>query len=446
MKSRRVDRIVYVVAAGAFIASAALYVYGPVPTGNQWIAAGFFASLGVIGSLLGYKTSDGTTGSIGFLPFLSAALISPNYAALCTVLVSIVFTELIARRAPIKALFNVGQTLLAEVFGVGVYLALGGASLLDEPPHALAFLALVSVFFVLNKLAVSTVVATVSGGDTRTHWTRSMRGSAVYDVFAFPLIYLFAMIYAQVGPEWSAALALPLLGLRQLYKQNFALQKINEELLQLMVAAIEARDPYTSGHSQRVARYARVIARAAGLGKRETERIAIAALLHDVGKIHEEFAPILRKPGRLTDAEFAVMKSHPQRGAALIAKVSHFADLVPAVEAHHEAWDGRGYPLGAKGETIPVAARVIALADTIDAMSTSRPYREALSAEAVRAELLAEAGRQFDPRICEALLTSEGWGEIVGEIRIATSEYPVLPVVTGNEGVVASGSTGLGRL
>jgi HD-GYP domain-containing protein (c-di-GMP phosphodiesterase class II) len=252
-----------------------------------------------------------------------------------------------------------------------------------------------------------------------------MRLSATYDLLAFPLIFFFAFIYSRFGPELSAALALPMLGMRQLYKTNVALQKINEELLQLMVAAIEARDPYTSGHSQRVARYAKLIAKSAGLGSRTTERVMIAALLHDVGKIYEEFAPILRKPGRLTDDEFEVMKTHASRGSALVCKVSHFEDLVPMVQSHHESWDGRGYPDGVSGDAIPTGARVIALADTIDAMSTSRPYRPALSESEVRAELERESGRQFDPRICKALLNDTTWAMLRREIALAIEEHPV---------------------
>ena len=280
----------------------------------------------------------------------------------------------------------------------------------------------------MNKLAVSTVVAESTGASVKAHWLRSMRGSFIYDLLAFPLILFFVFAYSEFGPWWSACLAIPMLGLRQLYKSNFVLQKINEELLQLMVAAIEARDPYTSGHSQRVARYARVIARAAGLPARAVDRVVVAALLHDVGKIHEEFAPILRKPGRLTDDEYETMKSHSERSATLVGKVSHFADLVQPVLSHHEAWDGHGYPHGLAGESIPLGARVIALADTIDAMSTSRPYRDALSADAVRSEVGRESGRQFDPTICGSILKDTVWREIEREIVLATGEYPVYPL------------------
>jgi len=416
------------VAAGALLTSAAVAAFGAIPTVQQWQAGLFFTTFGLFASVLGYKTSRTTSGSIGFLPFLSLAVIAPNIVAVIAVFVSILGTELLVRRAPIKALFNVSQFMLAQSIGVLIFMMLKGEAMASGPPSlrgGTIFFVMVSAWLALNKLAVSTVVAASDGRNTREHWISSMRVSAVYDVLSFPLIYVFAYTYVEYGAAVTSMLALPLLGVRQLYKQNIALQKINEELLQLMVATVEAQDPYTSGHSQRVARYARVIAKVVGMGGRASERVAVAALLHDVGKIYGEFAPILRKPGRLTDAEYEVMKTHPARGASLVEKVSHFADLVPAVMSHHEAWDGRGYPHQLAGDAIPVIARVVALADTIDAMSTSRPYRDALSAEIVHAEIVKESGRQFDPRMCAALLRPESWKELVSEIAIATREYPV---------------------
>lgn len=414
------------VASGAAVATVALLSLGPFPSGQQWIAVAFFASFGVFASVLGYKTANGSTGTIGFLPFLSVALLSPNWAACVVVFLSVLSAELVAKRAPIKAVFNVSQHVMAEAFAIGVYLLLGGNSMLEAATSVPAFVAMVSVFFVMNKLAVSTIVAAASGGNTRTHWAQSMRQSATYDLFAFPLIFVYAKAYALLGVEWSAVLALPMLGLRQLYKQNYALQKLNEELLQLMVATVEAQDPYTSGHSQRVSRFARLISQFAGLSSKQTSRIATAALLHDVGKIYEEFFPILRKAGRLTDSEFSVMKTHSAKGAALVAKVSHFEDLVPQILHHHEAWDGSGYPHQIRGDTIPLGARIIALADTIDAMSTSRPYRAALNAATVRAELMSESGRQFDPDLCDVVLAPENWSQLVAEMENAKLAYPVV--------------------
>jgi HD-GYP domain-containing protein (c-di-GMP phosphodiesterase class II) len=199
---------------------------------------------------------------------------------------------------------------------------------------------------------------------------------------------------------------IPLLGARQLYKTNWQLEKTNQELLELMVAAIEARDPYTSGHSRRVAENARLISRALGLREREIDRIVVAALLHDVGKIHEVFGALLSKPGKLTAEEHAVMRTHPIKSEELARNVSSLKDILPAIRHHHENWDGSGYPDGLFGSAIPLASRIIMFADTIDAMTTDRPYRAALDEKAVRAELERHRGKQFDPKLYDTLIAS----------------------------------------
>ncbi|HEY2850971.1 MAG TPA: HD-GYP domain-containing protein [Gemmatimonadaceae bacterium] len=271
-------------------------------------------------------------------------------------------------------------------------------------PFAVAY----ATFLLVNSVSVSGVMAVSQNRSISEVWKQNTQGAVRYDFLALPFVYGFAYVYYR-NPWLAFGVALPLLGLRQLYKTNWQLETINEELLQLMVAAIEARDPYTSGHSRRVSEYSKVVARAAGLTKRATDRVATAALLHDVGKIHEEFAPILRKPGRLTPEEFDVMRTHPEKGAILAAKVTQFRDLVPAIRGHHEAWDGTGYPDKLVGSAIPLSARIIMLADTIDAMTTDRPYREALDAGMVRQELSAQGGRQFDPRITAELISPKYW-------------------------------------
>src|SRR5437868_4943819 len=179
-----------------------------------------------------------------------------------------------------------------------------------------------------------------------------------------------------------------------------------------MVAAIEARDPYTSGHSRRVADKARIIARSCGVGGKDVERIVAAALLHDVGKIHEVFGPILSKPGRLTPEEQVIMRTHPVKSAELAGKVTELRDVVPLIRHHHENWDGSGYPDGLKGAAIPLGSRIIMFADTIDAMTTDRPYRAALDAASVRRELLRFRGTQFDPIMCDALLRSPEYSKL----------------------------------
>jgi putative nucleotidyltransferase with HDIG domain len=388
------------------------------------IAAGFFFAFGMLAHLLGYKRGAGRMGTIAFLPYLSIAALAPNGAALACVAGSIALTELIARREPLKLLFNVSQHLLAVALAIIVFLALGGESLLRSRVNIVAFIAMFAVFMTTNRAVVSGVLSIVNRTSYRRELYVASRSTLINDVLAFPLVLILAVMYARLGYTWSALLALPMVGVRQLYKAVFDLERVNEELLQLMVAAIEARDPYTSGHSQRVARYSRVIARLAGLGARKVEQIGTAALLHDVGKIHEEFAPILRKPGRLSDAEFAVMKTHSAKGATLVGKVTHFSDLVPIVRAHHEMWSGRGYPDGLAGDAIPLGARIITIADTLDAMTTVRPYRPARSLDEVRQEIARMSGAQFDPRLSEAVLSDDQWSELCLEVEIAAREFP----------------------
>jgi HD-GYP domain-containing protein (c-di-GMP phosphodiesterase class II) len=219
---------------------------------------------------------------------------------------------------------------------------------------------------------------------------------------------------------------IPLLGARQLYKTNWQLEKTNQELLELMVAAIEARDPYTSGHSRRVAEMARIIGQALRLRDREIERVVVAALLHDVGKIHEVFGPILSKPGRLTAEENAIMRTHPLKSEELARNVSSLKDVLPLIRHHHENWDGSGYPDGLFGATIPLGSRIIMFADTIDAMTTDRPYRAALDERSVRKELEKYRGKQFDPKIYDALIASPRFS-LLFRHAVDASETPATP-------------------
>ena len=151
----------------------------------------------------------------------------------------------------------------------------------------------------------------------------------------------------------------------------------------------------------------RAIAVELGLSAREIEQIETAALLHDVGKIHEEFAPLLRKEGRLTPEETALMQTHSVRSAELVGIISKFRGFIQdSVRHHHERWDGQGYPDGLSGKSIPLPARIILISDTIDAMTTDRPYRKRLRLDVVIAELQKCKGTQFDPELVDVAFSS----------------------------------------
>jgi putative nucleotidyltransferase with HDIG domain len=168
-----------------------------------------------------------------------------------------------------------------------------------------------------------------------------------------------------------------------------------------MVAALEAKDVYTKGHSLRVAEYAVQIAVALGVPAATVERIEYAALLHDLGKVGVS-SRVLGKTGRLTDVEYDEIKRHPEIGAHILSDVPYLADLVPLIAAHHEKLDGSGYGQGLVGAEIPFEARILAVADAYDAMTSARPYRGAMPHETAMEQLLQGRGTQFDADVVTA--------------------------------------------
>jgi HD-GYP domain-containing protein (c-di-GMP phosphodiesterase class II) len=181
--------------------------------------------------------------------------------------------------------------------------------------------------------------------------------------------------------------------------------------IQMLAGAVDEKDPYTRGHSDRVTRYSMMIGKELKLDAEFLETLQISAQLHDVGKIGIE-DHILKKPGALTAEEFEVMKTHTTKGANILRPVTQLAEMLPGIELHHEALDGRGYPYGLTGEQIPLLARVIAVADTFDALTTNRPYQHAHTPEEALKIIQNLAGKRLDPVAVAALMAVYGRGEI----------------------------------
>lgn len=172
-----------------------------------------------------------------------------------------------------------------------------------------------------------------------------------------------------------------------------------------LAAAIDAKDPYTRGHSERVAHYSEMIAKSLGLSEQEVEVVRVGALMHDVGKIGIE-DKILGKAGPLNEDEFEIMKLHPSKGAVILEPVSQLKEMIPAMQSHHENIDGSGYPQGLTGEDIPLYAKIVSVADTFDAMTTNRPYQKAMEITYVFERMRSFIGKKFDEEIVEALIMS----------------------------------------
>jgi putative nucleotidyltransferase with HDIG domain len=191
--------------------------------------------------------------------------------------------------------------------------------------------------------------------------------------------------------------------------------QVNRELfigsLRAFVAAVDAKDPYTRGHSERVAAVSRTIARHLALPEEVQHKVWIGALLHDVGKIGVE-DQILRKSGVLTPEEYEQMKLHTVMGADILSRIEQLKEMIPAVRWHHESWNGRGYPDGLKGEQIPLTARIVAVADCFDAITTTRPYQQAYSLQFAVETITKLTGSRFDAKVVTAFLRAFEAGEV----------------------------------
>jgi len=194
--------------------------------------------------------------------------------------------------------------------------------------------------------------------------------------------------------------------------------------IQMLAGAVDEKDPYTRGHSDRVTRYSLLIAKEMNQPESFLEILRVSAQLHDVGKIGIE-DHILKKPGALTEEEFEVMKTHTTKGANILRPVTELAEMLPGIELHHEALDGRGYPYGLQGDQIPLLARVIAVADTFDALTTNRPYQQAHTPEQALQIIKNLAGKRLDPQAVQALLAVYERGEI--KIQRFTIKRPIAP-------------------
>ncbi len=274
-------------------------------------------------------------------------------------------------------------------------------------------------------------------GDTRTMYEPFVTGSGKRFVIAIDVIpgqlhNQFAGERWQVAAATTAVITLIFFALvalaagasREIERRRREAQDSFFQTLTTLAETIDLRDPYTAGHSRRVAAYSRLLALDMGLSQHDAKQIEHAALLHDIGKVGVPDA-VLFKNGPLDDEERLLIRGHPVIGAGLLADIPSMCDIYPCILHHHERFDGRGYPDGLIGEHIPIGARIIAVADSFDAMTTDRPYRAGLGADAAIGELQRGEGTQFDRRCVAAFVQLVARGEIVppprasGEVKFA---------------------------
>lgn len=307
----------------------------------------------------------------------------------------------------IQLVFNLSQVTVSSAAAYGAYQFV--AIYVMHAPGPLALLMAAITHFAFNTVAMSTIIGLTEAKSFSKVWNESYLWSFPYYMVGAAIAGLVSFLNRHIGWQ-SSLLVLPPIYLMyrsyRLYLGKLEADKRHAEkvsnlhlrTIEALALAIEAKDHTTGEHLQRVRVYAMELARDLGLSEDEAEALRAASVLHDIGKLAVP-EHIISKPGKLTPEEFEKMKIHPIVGAEILEQVDFPYPVVPIVRAHHEKWDGSGYPNGLKGEAIPMGARILAAVDCLDALASDRQYRKALPLDEAMAKVAAEAGTSFDPRV-----------------------------------------------
>lgn len=425
------------------MAGAALYGVYLVQIGTlDWSAALMLIVLAWAGEALALDLYTESTVSLSFVALLASAfLLGPVGVAVVAPVEAL--THAYQRRPQwYKVAFNLAGNMLAGTAASFVFGSLGVKIGIDTLPLLILPSALAAgVYYLVNVGLVALAVALASQRQPLQVWREQFQwlwihyialgfialvlavayvGLGIYGVLAF-LVPLFIVRYAQkqsIDRTADSIRALKELN-QDLMAANAEVRQMNEELLSLLAKIIDSRDPYVYNHSEQVAAYAVALARELGLPPAQVDLVRRMAICHDLGKVGIPDA-ILNKPARLTDSEYQAIQEHVTIGAALLESSRALHRLIPGVQYHHERWDGKGYPDRIAGEQIPLEARILAIADVVEALASDRPYKRGMSAQQILAELRRSAGSQLDPALVEAFIRvveREGDGFIVNSAR-----------------------------
>ena len=409
---------------GALTTSARLYVCLIVSTALVGVAAGTVAvtDWGTVAALviltvatmsLSIQLPDRIAMSLAFVVDLAAVeILGPSGAVLVGAAHALVFGGM----PLVKRLFNGAQAALCCAVATQVYVLLGGPvgqlDRSDFPGVLLPASASALTYCLANVALVSVIIAASTDTPLATIWRRTVGGVLVAYVGYLPLALALAGLWTtSAGPLSALLMLVPLLVARELFSQSVEERASYDATVRALMTAVETKDIYTRGHSERVGRGTAMIAHEVGYRGDKLDSVRLAGLLHDIGKLGVATG-VLRKAGRLTDEEYAEVSRHPVHGVRMLADIEFLAEALVAVHHHHERLDGRGYPLGLAGEAIPESARIVSVADAFDSMTSTRSYRRSLSIPDAVAELRRCAGTQFDPVFVEAMVRAverDGW-------------------------------------
>lgn len=403
----RREQIVIAVGLVYFLA-ALLFLWKVPPDFSRvpWGGVLFFAGLIALAEFLRIPLPRGKGAvSVTFpLGNAMALLFGPGIAAVVAGLATLDAQELSGKVKWHVILFNRAQLSLSAGLAGVAYLALGGTPGTPELARdLLPSLASALVMFLVNVTSSVLFLSLRDRMPLWDTWLLYVRYIVPNYLGTAPLGIILATVFNSVGYLGAAYFFLPLLVAQHAFKLQNDMRRAFLGTISALTAALDAKDPYTAGHSERVGELAARIGRAMGLPENRVELLRYAGILHDVGKIGIR-DQVLLKPGRFTPEEYAEMKNHPVLSGRILANAEAMGEVGRWVAHHHEHWNGQGYPDGLTGERIPLEARVIAVCDAFDAMLSRRTYKESLPWEAACAELRRCAGQQFDPQVVDVLL------------------------------------------
>lgn len=428
--------ILATVAAGLLSLTALMVL--PPPTSPMMVAA--LVSFGIVISIWKVELTvrEGRMTLTSAIVCLAMLLQGPLAAVLCASLGAVVGTmvKFSPGKKPTinwrdyKAAFNAANCMFASIAAAFAFLGARNWAMSVLPPgnesiirligvNATAAIAFQTVYFLINTAGVSLALALINSQSVLRIWRENFLWTGLsYYVSASVAVAIFAAFQNPSIQGWALLLVAPIYFIYRfygvyvdrmnLYEANVEqdrrhieeLKEMNSAILTSLARAIDAKDRYTRSHINRVQMYAVALGEAAGLTGADLEAVRTGALVHDIGKIGIP-ERILGKPGKLTPDEFRRIQSHVTIGAEILAPVPFPWPVIPIVLTHHERWDGLGYPMGLKGEDIPIGGRIMAIADVFDALTSNRPYRPAMSLDGAIAVLRDGSSKQFDPRLVE---------------------------------------------
>lgn len=405
-----------------------------VHSGNDIITLVALGVLGVLGSASQERNVGGRISfSFASIILLTAVALTGPFGA--AVVGAVTYLLLFDKQRVEVRVFNIGMTSAIGAAGGFVYLMAGGTTRVSEVGgvgplslHVGVPLMLADVVICLLNAVILSGIIRLTQGTPMRRFILGMLGTSGPAYVGYGLIgFLFVILWvpAGVGPASAILILAPLFVARWAFVQYGDEQRAHERTLSALVAAVETKDLYTRGHSERVAGLCDLMAGSLALSHQDTEALRFAAILHDIGKLAIP-TRVLRKADQPSVADLANIATHAARGVEMVRDIEFLSDSTEAILHHHERMDGLGYPSGLRGEDTPLLARIIAVADAFDSLTTSRSHREAHPVEEALAELHERAGTQFDPSVVAALERS-----LVRQVWEPTRLEPTLMVTAG---------------